>query len=71
MKKFVAAFYDKHPVITVILAVVLAINLIPLAVVGVKLLVPLLLLVGLVVVIGAFTGGALGSAKAKRQLSSR
>lgn len=71
MTKLVREFYEKHPVITIILAVVLAINLIPLAVVGFKIAIPILLIVGIVAVVRAFGSDKLESGRASRHLTSR
>lgn len=71
MRKKIAAFYDKHPVITVVLAIVLAINLIPLAVFSIKVAIPLLLVAGVVALVVVLSRGQLGSRADSKRLRAR
>jgi len=71
MPKAITDFYAKHPVITIVLAIVLALNLIPLAIFSIKLAIPILLIAGVIVVVRSFGSDKIESSAPSRHLSSR
>jgi hypothetical protein len=66
MPKVISDFYAKHPVITIVLAIFLAINLIPLAIVSIKLVIPILLIAGVIAVVRALSSDKLESGAASK-----
>ena len=69
MRQHLAAFWEKHPVISVILAIVVAINLIPLLVFGFKIAIPILLIVGVISVVRMLSRDSLEPSAERRHLS--